>query len=237
MKRVLIAALFATLLVAGCGESEPTYEQREVISVSINTNAKNPMEYTPEEFRELSLEEIKEMIETYLPNYKNVYGIEASREMTDEDWFQLKDLMYFQLYGDVLYSYDDALSDGIDFTKPFEIVGVDGGYLDPDWIYYAPCEQYIDTLNNFEFGKYMNGFMAYTNQNAEGVDYTTLEVEMLDELRTDIKENLCVPWGSVEIPTVTQMESLSSEFNSSEEVGEDAVESEEVAEDEEESEE
>ena len=227
---VLVAIMF-TLLFSGCSEKEPTYVQSEVITVSINTMTKAPTELSAVEFEKLTTPEVKEMIETYLPNYREVYGIDKDREMSEEDWLQLKDLMYYQLYGDFLNSYQEELASSIDFSKPFEIMGDDGTYLDPNWIYYAPCSQYIKQLSVYDFGKYMNGLMAYTGQDLGSNDFTTMSEEELEELRTKALNDLCVDWGSVEIPTLGQLAKSDVEAAIIEGASENDVEDVQISED------
>lgn len=207
-KKAVLTALIFMMALSGCGKKESTYVQKETITVSINTAAKAPTEYTQEEFAELTAAEVKEMVETYLPNYRNVYQIEEDRVMTDEDWLNLKDLMYYQLYDTFLYSEEaEALSD-VDFSKPGEIMGDDGTYLDPNWIYYAPCPEFINQLSDYDFGRYMNGLMAFGNQDMGENDFTTLEHDDLEILREKVLNELCKPWGSFAIPTVGELDAL-----------------------------
>ncbi len=213
MNKRIVCALLSVLALcslAGCGKKEPTYVQKETITVSINTAAKAPTEYSQEEFEKLTAAEVKEMVETYLPNYRNVYQIEEDRVMTDDDWLNLKDLMYYQLYGVFLYSEEAVALSDVDFSKPGEIMGYDGTYLDPNWIYYAPCPEFINQLSDYDFGRYMNGLMAYGNQDMGSNDFTTLEHDDLEILREKVLTELCKPWGSFEIPTVAELDALAN---------------------------
>lgn len=208
MKKKLVLGLLLGLSVffVGCGQQpvvEPDTE--EIIEVSINTTVKSPMDLSKDELINLSAEEIKEMVEIYLPNYRDIYGISEETVMSDEDWMNLRDLMVYQLYGVVVSTYKDYLRANIDWSKPFEIVGDDGSYLDPDWIYYAPSREYIAGLSTEEFANYMHDFMAYNGYEEENNSFLDLSEEELENMRLDAYENICKDWGSVEIPTLNQI--------------------------------
>ena len=47
----------------------------------------------------LSASEVKQSVETYLPNYRTIYKISNSKVMTDEDWLNLRDIICIQFYG------------------------------------------------------------------------------------------------------------------------------------------
>lgn len=206
MKKKLLLLTICSLLLFGCGKQEPTYVETEIITVSVNTTTKSPTELTQDQFAALSWMEVKEMVETYLPNYHNVYGIPEDKVMEEADWLNLKDIMYYQLYGTFLDSYSSTLAAEVDFSDPSKIVGSDGSYLDPNWIYYAPCKEYINGLSSRDFAKYLNGYMAYYGQDMGTNDFQTYADEDLEELRTMILDQVCKSWGSVDIPTVNYLQ-------------------------------
>lgn len=211
MKKRFIACALAmgTLLtVTGCGQPEEVVpDTQEIIEVSLSTNIKSPLDMTKDELKALSPTEIKEMIEVYLPNYRTVYGIEPDFVMQDNDWMNLRDMIIYQLYGEIVNSVHDEMVSGIDWSKPFEIDAGDGSYYDPDWIYYAPCPEYINGLTLSGFAQYMNGFMEYNGYAlSDADDFSYRTSDELEELRIMILTDLCKEWGTVDIPSVKELE-------------------------------
>lgn len=208
-KRLVLLALMSTLVftLTGCGEEEVVIPDTvEEISVSVNTSVKSPLDMTKEELKTLTPAEIKEMIETYLPDYRAVYGIDADRVMEDNDWMQLRDLIYYQLYGEIIDTPLEEAKAAIDFSQPDKIVGHDGSYLDPNWIYYAPTKEYFDTLSYYEFAQYMNNLLIYSGYElTEGEDFTKMDDDSLKQIKEKTIEEMAVEWGSVEIPTVNEL--------------------------------
>ncbi len=208
-KNILFFATLLTIgvLCAGCGKEEeeviPTTHEK--ISVSINTSVKSPMAMTREELKNLSAPQVKEMVEAYLPNWRAIYGIPADHEMTDEDYLALRDQIYEQLYGkDEVVVASEGAAD-IDFSHPDQIVGEDGSYLDPGWIYYAPCKEYIDTLTDKNFIEYLGDLMEYWGKDLGDTDLSTLSPSDLNQMRIKVVDQFCQPWGTTYIPTVDEL--------------------------------
>lgn len=213
-KGIIFAGLLALNigLIAGCGKKEPEAPTtKETISVSINTSVKAPNAMSKDELLALSPAAIKEMVETYLPNYRAIYNIPDDKEMTDEDYISLRDLICDQLYGvEMTVENDEHTSNvntsGIDFSHPDKIVGDDGSYLDPNWIYYAPCEEYVAGLTDDRFKEYLLDLMKYWNKDdITEENLKNLDEDTLDSLRKMVYDDFCVEWGSVYIPTVNEL--------------------------------
>ncbi len=214
MKKRVITGLILMLSIgtfSGCGKEEPEIPTtKEVISVSINTSVKAPNAMTKDELLALSPGAIKEMVETYLPNYRAIYEIPDDMEMTDDDYLTLRDLICEQLYGVQSTETESAGagkdSSNIDFQNYDHILGADGSYLDPDWIYYAPCDEFIEGLTDDRFREYIVDLMAYWNKsNITKEDVDNLDEDGLDELRKMVYDEFCVEWGTVSIPTVDEL--------------------------------
>ena len=213
MKRNLfvLMAIGVVLTATGCGKEEEVVvpDTVEEITVSVTTSLKSPVDMTKEELLALTPAEIKEMVETYLPNYRDIYGIDENTEMTDESWMQLRDLIYYQLYGEIVDTVLAEIKEDIDFSNPTEIEGDDGSMLDPDWIYYAPTVEYIESLSTYEFAEYMDGLMEYSGMELSPDDsFTKMSDEVLEELRQKTIEEQCVEWGTVDIPTVNELNEM-----------------------------
>ena len=226
----LIMALTITALCAGCGEKEVEPPTHEKISISISTTVKQPTAMTKAELASLTAPQIQEMVEAYLPNYRAIYGIEEGHEMTDEDYLELRDKIMVQLYGEEEVVVADVDVSEIDFKNPSEIVGKDGSYLDPGWIFYAPCKEYIDTLSDKAFISYLEGLMDYWGRDMSGVDLNAISPKDLDLMRVKVIEEFCQPWGSAYIPTVNELAEQGKDSYLKEDVEENASQTVEAAE-------
>lgn len=187
---LLLLTLGLLLSFGGCTREEVVVEPdtSESIEIVIESSIKSPLDMTKEELLALTPAEIQEMVETYLPNYRETYGIDADREMSDADWLELRDFIYYQIYGEIAPSDAEAGagsgSASLDEENPENV--------DPNWIYYAPTAEYINSLSTKEFGQYLNDMNTYLGTNIEGVDFTALPDEELEKLRADALENLVV---------------------------------------------
>lgn len=198
---LLLLTLVMLLSFGGCTREEVVEEPNtsETIEVVIESSIKSPLDMTKEELLALTPAEIKEMVETYLPNYRETYGIDADREMSDADWLELRDFIYYQIYGEIAPS-DTMLPEDMQGEDPASQENVD-----PNWIYYAPTKEYLESLTIEEFGQYMNDMMAYMEMDSNGIDFTQLGEDELEQLRTEAIADLAVE-NTEDLPTVSSEE-------------------------------
>ena len=232
-RRKIAACMILTMsvgLFGACGKEEEPPVTEEVIQVSFNTEVKPPNQMSKAELMALTPNAIKEMVETYLPNYRAIYSISENYVMAAEDWTNLRDLICDQLYGFEKADGDEQADAGdeyeipsnIDFKQPDKILGDDGSYLDPDWIFYAPCKEFVDQLDDDEFIDYLEMLMAYWKKDdVSREDFENMDEEGLAKVREMVYSDFCVPWGSVSIPTVKQLTegTVDSGSDSTEEAG------------------
>lgn len=217
-KRKVAACLLLTMsvgLFGGCGKKEEPPITEEVIQVSFNTEVKPPNQMSKAELMALTPKAIKEMVETYLPNYRAIYSISENYAMADDDWVTLRDLICDQLYG-IEKPADEQVADAgedesvipanIDWKQPDKILGDDGSFLDPEWIFYAPCKEYVEQLDDEQFIDYLELLMSYWKKDdIKREDFENMDEEGLAKVRDMVYTDFCVPWGSVAIPTVKQL--------------------------------
>ena len=106
-KKIIITMLMISCLgLYGCGnKEEAVVEPTEVIeefTVNRNSDIPNIIELSKTEILAMTAEEVKASVEEYLPNYRTTYKISSTREMSNEDWLQLRDIICIQLYGSLL---------------------------------------------------------------------------------------------------------------------------------------
>jgi hypothetical protein len=191
----LIAAMvLLTICSTGCGKKEEIAEEEVVEYIAgaeeEETEAANPITATKDELLSMSAKEIEEMITTHLPNWRSYFKIDDDKVMTDDDWYQVRDILCLQLYGSLISDEEEKEASEAETTEEFlESVGVDPE--DPDWIYTAPTADYINSLSTEEFGAYLNGYYTYLQPDAEKLpDFTTLSDEDLEEARAMILQNI-----------------------------------------------
>lgn len=179
MLLILVCALFA-----GCGkEKEVEPEATEVveeISVVKDASIPNIIELSRTEILAMSATEVKASVEEYLPNYRATYKIDADREMTDEDWLQLRNIICIQLYGSLLDGEPSEVE--ADFSD------------DPDAIYYAPTVQAIEEMDLENFAVYLNNMYTYYYGDdwlkENNLDFTTLNEQQLLEQKQKLIDTL-----------------------------------------------
>lgn len=148
---IKLLLIMACISMIGCGKEEvvepESTEIIEEISVTKDSSIPNIIELSKSEILSMTAEEVKDSVEEYLPNYRTTYKIDVNREMSEEDWLQLRDIICIQLYGSLL--------DG----EPAE---VEADFSDdPDAIYYAPTVESIEEMDLENFAVYLNNMYAY----------------------------------------------------------------------------
>lgn len=182
----LISMLFALSLCA-CGEevTESTQAQEtEMIAVTVDATAVNMTELSKAELLALTPEEIQKSIETYLPDYRSVYGIAEDYVMTDEDWSILRDAICLEIYGSLSQETEVQVMD--DFSD------------DPNAIYYAPSIASLEAMDTTSFALYMNNMNLYYGGSAE-VDFTQESEEFLEQTRQDLIAQLKITYAEAGI--------------------------------------
>lgn len=208
MKKYLCIAMLAltVLAISGCQKEEVVEVPvtSEEIEIVIQSDIKSPIEMTQEEMLALNASEIKEMVETYLPNYKESYGIDEDRVMSDEDWYELRDFIYYQIYGEILEEESEVASE----ESSEEVV-------DPDWIYYAPTMSFLQSMSTAEFAEYMDALSVYSGVSSSDTKFTELDDEQLEVIRIRTIREMAVDYdGSLDGEDGT-LEQLDSETEDS----------------------
>ena len=195
MKKKCIIGLCSLLCFAfmGCGEEEVIIipDTVEEIVVTVDSSIKSPIDMTKEELLALNAEEIQKMVETYLPKYRETYGIDKDREMTEGDWLELRDYIYYQIYGEIAPS-----EPVVEEKDPLENIDTS----DPNWIYYAPTVEFLEAMTIQEFAEYMNGMATYQGVEDE-IDFTTYSDEELTTLKENTIKNLAIDYQEETVET------------------------------------
>lgn len=216
-KKIALVLLVATLslsIMTGCGKNEDEVieetETVETFEVTKNSDIPNIAELSKAEILAMTAEEVKESVEEYLPNYKEIYIIDDDYEMTDDDWLELRDLICIQLYGSALEGVPDEVQE--DYSS------------DPDSIYYAPTVESIEKMSLSDFAVYMNDLSTYYYGDdfleTNGLDFTTMSDEQLMEQKNDLiamlEEQQANGNNSALIPNGTSTDSTESSDGSEE---------------------
>lgn len=198
-KKVLIGAVVAIVLVvvvilifkgknnepkdpAPTPETESTEVVEEIDKGNGNQPGGNIIDITalePDDFVKLTWEQIRDFTEARLPNYREIYGIAEDTVMAQEDWEELKKIMFWQLYGQ---TYDSYVNVG-NVSSDVEIETNDWG---TDIIYAEPTLEYIEGLSTSEFLEYMKGFLKFAEAGDEAI--TALDIlndEQIEEMRQE----------------------------------------------------
>lgn len=173
-KKIKIALCITTLSLislTGCGTKEATVEDEiEVISVNINEDIPNITELSKSKILAMNASEVKESVETYLPNYRTIYKINSNKVMTDEDWLSLRDIICIQFYGNAT------------------IDTVSSSNSDENAKYYNPDKESINKMSSAEFASYMNGLYTYMygkdylkNNNINFTQYDDAKINILKQ--------------------------------------------------------
>lgn len=193
---VIIFVVVAILIFKGKDNEQkdptptPETESSEVVEEIDKGNGNNPsgdiIDITalePDDFVKLTWEQIRDFTEARLPNYREIYGISEDTVMAQEDWEELKKIMFWQLYGQ---TYDSYVNVG-NVSSDVEIETNDWG---TDIIYVEPTLEYIEGLSTSEFLEYMKGFLKFAEAGDEAIAaLDILNDEQIEEMRQEfIKE-------------------------------------------------
>lgn len=177
MKKVniLLGILVLILCFAGCGKKEepvpevtpePVYNEEIVIKDSEGKDIVDITTLSKDEFVALSWEQVRDFTEVCLPNYRTTYKIAADYEMQESDWVRIKEMMFWQLFGQIYEEY-------VQMGEVYDDVEIEIEEFGTDWIYVTPTEEYLRSLTQEEFGEYLNNFYAYHNMEIKETDPET----------------------------------------------------------------
>lgn len=180
-KRMSVILCTSILLIAslsGCGTKEEIPEDEvEVISVNVDEDVPNITELSKSKILTMSASEVKQSVETYLPNYRTIYKISDSKVMTDDDWLSLRDIICIQFYG-------NATLDTVSSSNS----------TDENAKYYNPDKESIQKMSATEFATYMNGLYTYMYGNDylknNNIDFTQYDEAKINILKQDFLNNL-----------------------------------------------
>lgn len=160
MLLICIATIFC---LVGCNQEEevpvePTTEEVVEEEITIKDSEEKDViditSLTKDEFVALTWEQVRDFTEIYLPNYRTIYGISEERVMEQTDWENLKEIMFWQLFGQTYSEYTRVGNVYSDIEIEEETFGA-------DWIYVTPTREYLDSLTKEDFGVYIDNFYAY----------------------------------------------------------------------------
>lgn len=175
MKKNIFLLLLSTILLTGCGgkkveEKVDEIENAvEVITVQLDMDerlAKLPQ--SKEELFALSLEEFKAMINECIPNYREHFRVSEDYEINDLDWENFRTILSYELFRSA------KIEEEVEATP------------DPNEIYYAPTEEYLNSLSQEEFVEYLSGLQKYIYPDIENVDYSLLTMEQLMQIKEQL---------------------------------------------------
>ena len=209
MKKYFIAviAIVSALSLAGCKKEEPVAEvQEEVTEVSevaeepvpeeeISVEGQiQPVDLAPlqeDEFYELDIEVFAESLKIQEPNFRSLLSIDADKELTLEDWQEIKNLVFYSKYGETVYAYLSRTGKGpkieeepaMDPDTEQALNDFFGGYE-----VISPTREYIDSLSAKEFFEWVcyvykrnnNGQMPVVVPEPEDFWYELGTIEAID---------------------------------------------------------
>jgi hypothetical protein len=186
----MMLGILCIFSLAACGrgsdadstEAEAT-ETTETIQVSV-AEEDGPLlkDMTREDLNALTAEEIQELVEAQLPNYRDIFIIDEDREMSEDDWLLLRDLLVYQMYGAEETTEDTTSQSSVSSS-------VLSSEDDPDRIYFAPTVDEINAMSTQEFAEYLNSMCAYYNTGTD-IDFTTLDENTIEERRAALIESI-----------------------------------------------
>jgi hypothetical protein len=166
-KLLFVSAVMLAMCIglAGCKKEEPaptptptpsveTPDSTEEIEVADDKEIIDITKLTKEEFVELTWEQVRDFTEAKLPNYREVYGINADTVMEEIDWVNMKKVMFWQLFNQV---YEDYIRVG----EVYDDIPVEDNPFGADIIYVEFSEEYLRSLTLEEFRTWMKGYMVF----------------------------------------------------------------------------
>lgn len=178
---MMILGMTGCSLPFGQKENETTPDEVEVISVDVDTSTPNITTMNKAEILNMTADEVKKSVETYLPSYKTIYKIDENKTMTDSDWLSLRNIICIQFYGnDTLSSAESS----------------DSTNTDENAIYYSPTRESIQNMSAVEFGEYLNGLYTYMYGEdylvKNNLDFKTYDEKTLLELKQNFVNSIAV---------------------------------------------
>lgn len=160
-------------------ETESTPVVEEIDKEHIQNGVVNILELDKDEFVALTWEQIRDFTESKLPNYQDIYGISKDTVMKQEDWEELKKIMFWQLFNQTYDSYVKVGNVSSDVEVEENIWGT-------DIIYAEPTLEYIEGLSTSEFLEYMKGFLKFAEAGDEAIlALSILTDEQIEEMRQE----------------------------------------------------
>lgn len=187
----IVVAIVGVLIVFNNKDDktpEPTPQEEtesptvmEEIDKGGNSDIVDITSLSKDEFVKLTWEQVKDFVENRLPNYREIYGISSDTVMEQDDWEELKKIIFWQLFDQ---TYDSYINVG-NVSNDVEIEENEWG---TDIIYAEPTEEYIDGLSTDEFREYMKGFMKFAEAGPEAIlAIDLLTDEQVEEMRVEFK--------------------------------------------------
>ncbi len=173
-KRIVAIAIMGATLVSlftGCGSKAPAEEPATEEEVAVE--APEAKEYdvdfrtiTEEEYYNLPIDVFAEAIQEQLPDWRDKFAVSQDLEMTEDRWRDLKELMFYSLFGYDLATYINRSGIGESEYPAAEVEEfLDSEELDEEEqlrLYVFFTEEFLDSMTDEEFFEWKDKWYEYT---------------------------------------------------------------------------
>lgn len=200
-----ILAILCTLSLTGCTFfPKATEEVKDVISEVAQINQVDVLsQLTKNELLTFTWEETRDYFELNIPNYRDVFLIESDKELTEDDWIALRNVLSVSLFKSAEPDVDET--EGIDSSKlqedqiseiignNYEGVSEDTKQELKDYDTYAgiTSSEIID-MSMEEFQVFMKGYYVWVGGTSEEYEKSlaTLEPEQWEQVKEEFAKIL-----------------------------------------------
>ena len=205
-KRIVAIAIMGATLVSlftGCGSKAPAEEPATEEEVVVE--APEAKEYdvdfrtiTEEEYYNLPIDVFAEAIQEQLPDWRDKFAVSQDLEMTEDRWRDLKELMFYSLFGYDLATYINRNGIGESGYPTAEVEELlDSEELDEEEqlrLYVFFTEEFLDSMTDEEFFEWEDKWYEYThNKEPEVTKVYYYEDPYDDDSMVIVAENISEP--------------------------------------------
>ena len=167
-------------------------------------SCKSYKEMTKNEFLNLSEEDFKIFVAANAPDFRNIYKIEENTKMDSDEWFNLKQVMSYQLYGSIYPDAEESSTANENQTDTEETSAIDEVPISMSQLNLPKdAESVLDMTADeikalsrddliFFINEYLRSMGATDNLTGEEVDACSWNKEDLEQFR-NILVSYCLP--------------------------------------------
>ncbi len=173
-KRIVAIAIIGATLVSlftGCGSKAPAEEPATEEEVAVE--APEAKEYdvdfrtiTEEEYYNLPVDVFAEAVQEQLPDWRDKFAVSEDLEMTEDRWKDLKELMFYSLFGYDLATYINRNETSESEYPAAEVEEIlESEELSEEEqlrLYVFFTEEFLDSMTDEEFFEWKDKWYEYT---------------------------------------------------------------------------